>query len=83
MIKTSTGDYFSMIGLHYKLITTFEGNDNYTYRGIKLKVDSNTGDTILEYEVVEKSITNNNEYTDSYRSSEFFNQQPRLLKVRG
>jgi len=80
MNKTSVGNYFDMISLHYKLITTFEGNELYDYKGISLKV-STDGTTTLEYIVNEKSNNLNNEYTDSYRSSEFFNQELKLYEM--
>ena len=81
MIKTVTGNYTDLILFHYKMISLLENNGEYTYKGIKL-VAKVTDDSVLEYSLnnINDEYEGSDEYTESYRNSEFFNQEPRILE---
>lgn len=66
---------FEIIVRHYEFISIFDKVDEYVYVGEILRFNKETNEHILRYSI--NKI--NNGYTESYRSSEFFTEEPRVL----
>lgn len=66
---------FEIIARHYEFISIFDKVDEYVYVGEILRFNKETNEHILRYSI--NKI--NNGYTESYRSSEFFTEEPRVL----
>jgi len=66
---------FEIIARHYEFISIFDKVDEYVYVGEVLRFNERTNEHILRYSI--NKIDNG--FTESYRSSEFFTEEPRVL----
>jgi hypothetical protein len=70
--------FFALIGVHYNFITIFEKNMEWKYIPNSLLFNKSKNLYTLSYQIGILTNNNDNEFTESYRSSEFFNQEPRV-----
>jgi len=66
---------FEIIARHYEFISIFDKVEDYMYTGEVLKFNKQSGEYNFRYSI--NKIDNG--FTESYRSSEFFTEEPRVL----